>query len=101
MRTLAAVMLRRLINTGVDENWANLPDENKNGLKRELIVAVQHESDSTMRKKITDIIAELARFLIEEQPDGHNQWPEVLTFLFELSSSTNNAMKECALNLFT
>jgi hypothetical protein len=32
---------------------------------------------------------------------GSNQWPEVLTFLFELSSSTNIILKECALNIFT
>jgi hypothetical protein len=101
MRTLAAVMLRRLINTGIDENWANLGDDKKNALKQELLVAVQHESDSNMRKKITDVIAELARFLIEDQTDGQNLWPEVLTFLFEMSSSANIAMKECALNLFT
>ncbi len=94
-------MLRRLINTGVDENWANLGDEKKNALKRELLVAVQQENDPNVRKKITDVIAELARFLIEDQEGGQNQWPEVLTFLFELSSSTNIIMKECALNIFT
>jgi len=33
--------------------------------------------------------------------DGTNRWPEVLTFLFEMSSSPNVALRESALNIFT
>jgi len=72
-RTLALVMLRRLISTSVEENWNSLSDEIKNTLKAELLVAVQQENDQSIRKKITDVIAELARFLIDE--DGTNRWP--------------------------
>lgn len=57
-------MLRRLISTSVEENWNSLSDEIKNTLKAELLVAVQQENDQSIRKKITDVIAELARFLI-------------------------------------
>jgi len=98
-RTLALVMLRRLISTSVEENWNSLSDEIKNTLKAELLVAVQQENDQSIRKKITDVIAELARFLIDE--DGTNRWPEVLTFLFEMSSSQNVLLRESALNIFT
>jgi hypothetical protein len=41
-----------------------LSEDKKSALKQELLVAVQHESDSNIRKKISDVIAELARFLI-------------------------------------
>lgn len=98
-RTLALVMLRRLISTSVEENWSGLNDQIKTTLKSELLSAVQQESDNTIRKKITDVIAELARFLIDEE--GTNRWPEVLTFLFEMSSSPNVTLREASLNIFT
>ena len=92
-------MLRRIISTSVEENWAALHDDIKVTLKAELLSAVQQEQDSGIRRKITDVIAELARFLIDE--DGTNQWPQVLTFLFEMTSSNNILLKESALNIFT
>jgi hypothetical protein len=63
-RTLSLVMLRRLISTSVEENWSVLNEQIKTTLKAELLVAVQQETDQSIRKKITDVIAELARFLI-------------------------------------
>ena len=63
-KTLALVMLRRLISTSVEENWSGLDDQIKTTLKAELLNAVQQEADQSIRKKITDVIAELARFLI-------------------------------------
>jgi len=98
-RTLALVMLRRLISTSVEEDWSRIDEQIKNTVKAELLTAVQQETDQSVRKKITDVIAELARFLIDE--DGTNKWPEVLKFLFELSHSTNILLKESALNIFT
>jgi hypothetical protein len=98
-RTLALVMLRRLISTSVEENWSGLNEQIKTTLKAELLLAVQQETDSSIRKKITDVIAELARFLIDEE--GANRWPEVLTFLFEMSSSPNVTLRESSLNIFT
>ncbi len=92
-------MLRRLISTSVDENWDGLNDQIKNMLKSELLASIQREADNSVRKKITDVVAELARFLIDEE--GNNKWPEVLTFLFELSSSSNVFLRESALNIFT
>ena len=98
-RTLALVMLRRLISTSVEENWSGLNDQIKTTLKAELLAAVQQETDNGIRKKITDVIAELARFLIDEE--GTNRWPEVLTFLFEMSSSPTVTLREASLNIFT
>lgn len=63
-RTLALVMLRRLISTSVEDNWSGLDEQIKQTLKLELLSAVQQETDKSIRKKITDVIAELARFLI-------------------------------------
>jgi len=98
-KTLGLVMLRRLISTSIDENWEQLNDQIKNTLKVELLTACQQETDNSIRKKVTDVIAELARFLIDE--DETNRWPEVLQFLFEMSSSPDVNLREASLNIFT
>jgi hypothetical protein len=50
---------------------------------------------------ILEDIIKIFKILFIIDSNGSNQWPEVLTFLFELSSSTNIVLKECALNIFT
>ena len=92
-------MLRRLVLTFNEQNWSTLEEQTKNTLKEELLNAVQQDSNQSIRKKIADVIAELAKFLIDE--DGTNKWPEVLTFLFQLSTSNNVFSKESALDIFT
>ena len=58
------VLLRRVILTSIEEHWNTLSEDKKTALKQELLISVQSESDSNIRKKITDVIAELARYLI-------------------------------------
>lgn len=99
VRQLSLVMLRRLLSNSPEENWNKLAEENKHALKQELLLAVQQEQDSGIRKKIADVIAELSRLLID--PNGHNTWPEVLQLLFDMSNSNNIALKEVGLNIFT
>lgn len=43
----------------------------------------------------------LSMSLTFQDEDGTNRWPEVLQFLFELSSSTNVSLRESSLNIFT
>jgi hypothetical protein len=95
-RTLALVRLRRLIA----ENWSSRSEAIKTTLKAELLTAVQQEQENSLRKKITDVVAELARFLIDHLI-GTSRWPELLTFLFEMSSSPNVVLREASLNIFT
>ena len=51
-----------------------------------------------MRKKLCDVISELAHNMIDDE--GNNVWPEFLQFLFENAQSANIIQKEIALNLF-
>lgn len=57
-------MLRRLISTSMEDNWEKLPLETKSLLKQDLLSSIPREADSSVRKKISDVIAELSRFLI-------------------------------------
>ncbi|XP_048656955.1 importin-5 [Marmota marmota marmota] len=95
---MAAVLLRRLLSSAFDEVYPTLPSDVQTAIKSELLMIIQMETQSSMRKKICDIAAELARNLIDE--DGNNQWPEGLKFLFDSVSSQNMGLREAALHIF-
>ncbi|KAG8137568.1 hypothetical protein E2320_004795 [Naja naja] len=97
-RQMAAVLLRRLLSASFEEVYPTLPSEVQTAIKSELLVIIQLETQSSMRRKICDIVAELARNLIDE--DGNNQWPEGLKFLFDSVSSQNVGLREAALHIF-
>lgn len=62
-------------------------------------MAIQQEISSSLRQKICEVIAEVARNLIDD--DGNNQWPDVLQFLFQCANSPNAQLQESALRIFT
>lgn len=97
-RQMAAVLLRRLLSSSFEEVYPTLPPDVQNAIKTELISVIQAETQTSIRKKVCDIAAELARNLIDE--DGNNQWPEALKFLFDSVSSTNVGLREAALHIF-
>lgn len=59
---------------------------------------LQKEPNKTVRKKVADLVAEVARNLLDE--DNNNLWPEFLKFLFDMASSPSIDMKEISLHLF-
>uniref|UniRef100_A0A8C3TI54 TOG domain-containing protein n=1 Tax=Chelydra serpentina TaxID=8475 RepID=A0A8C3TI54_CHESE len=95
---MAAVLLRRLLSSAFEEVYPALSPDVQTAIKSELLLIIQMETQSSMRKKICDIVAELARNLIDE--DGNNQWPEGLKFLFDSVSSQNVGLREAALHIF-
>nr|XP_033804302.1 importin-5 [Geotrypetes seraphini] len=97
-RQMAAVLLRRLLSSSFEEVYPSLPLNIQTAIKTELLLAIQVENQTNMRKKICDIAAELARNLIDD--DGNNQWPEALKFLFDSVSSQNVGLREAALHIF-
>ena len=52
-----------------------------------------------MKRKICEVVAEVARNLIEE--DGKNTWPEILQLLFQCANATNVQLQESALRIFS
>ena len=97
-RQLAAVMLRRLLSTEFTEFFKNLNDEQKAQFKAQVLTLLHNEPNNQMRRKLVDLVAEVARNLMDD--DGNNMWPEFLKFLFELASSPQVQHKETSLLLF-
>lgn len=61
-------------------------------------MAVQQDISPTLRRKVCEVVAEVARFLIDD--DGNNQWPDFLQFLFQCANSQNFELQESALRIF-
>lgn len=72
--------------------------ELQNQLKQSIMMLMQQEDTPTIRKKMGEVAAEVARNLMDE--DGNNHWPEFLQFLFQCASATNTPLHESALQIF-
>ncbi|ESP04937.1 hypothetical protein LOTGIDRAFT_184912 [Lottia gigantea] len=99
VRTMSCVLLRRLFSNEFSEVWPKLTPEIQNSIKQQLIVAINEETGPPVRKKICDVVAELARNLIGD--DGTMGWPEILKFMFDCASSEDAGLRESALNIFS
>lgn len=99
MRVLAAVLLRRLLSTEFDTTFPKLPVANQQQIKEQLLQSIENEASNTMRRRLCECAAELARKLIDD--DANNHWPEFLRFLFQCASSSNPVLRESALQIFT
>lgn len=98
-RQMSAVLLRRLFSNEFMDFYPKLPPESQVQLKEQILLAINVEQTTQMRHKVCDVVAEVARNLIDD--DGNNQWPEFLQFLFQCANAPNPILKEAALQIFT
>lgn len=59
---------------------------------------LQQDETANLKRKICEVVAEVARNLIDE--DGNNQWPEILHLLFQCANASNVQLQESALRIF-
>ena len=90
---MAAVLLRRLFTS----EFLLLQDSHAQ-LLQQILIAVQQDITQNLRRKICEVVSEVARNLIDE--DGNNQWPDFLQFLFQWASSPSAQLQESALRIF-
>ncbi|CAH2099620.1 unnamed protein product [Euphydryas editha] len=98
-RETAAVLLRRLISAEFYEFFPKLPFEQQAMLREQLLLTLQMEVSQQLRRKICDVVSELARNHIDD--DGVNQWPEFLQFMFNCASAQDPNIKEAGIRMFT
>lgn len=67
-------------------------------LKQQVLVLLRLEVSSHLKRKICEVVAEVARNLIDD--DGNNQWPEVLQLLFHCANAPDVQLQESALRIF-
>ncbi|CAH0556676.1 unnamed protein product [Brassicogethes aeneus] len=98
-RQMAAVLLRRLFSSEFMDFYPKLPAESQRAMREQVLLAIQQVQSVNLRHKVCEVVAEVARNLIDD--DGNNQWPEFLQFLFHCANDQNPVLKEAALQMFT
>lgn len=98
-RQTAAVLLRRLLSAEFFEFFPKLPFEQQTALREQLLLTLQMEVSQSLRRKICDVVSELARNHIDD--DGVNQWPEFLQFMFNCAGAQDPNIQEAGIRMFT
>lgn len=75
-RQMSAVLLRRVFSNDFMDFYPKLPPESQQQLKEQVLLAVQQVQTEQLRHKVCEVVAEVARNLIDD--DGNNQWPQFL-----------------------
>lgn len=94
-RNFALVLLRRLLSNSWEEVWPALGPEAQTGIKEQLLLRLRREESEQMRKRLADVVAEVARNLLDENV----LWTEVLEFLHQSVSDSPNHLKMAALSI--
>ncbi|KAK9504651.1 hypothetical protein O3M35_010937 [Rhynocoris fuscipes] len=97
-RQMATVLLRRLFTADFVDFFPKLPPESQQELKARVLAILHTEQSDNLRRKSCEVVAEMARNLIDD--DGNNAWPEFLEFLFQCANSNSPILKESALRMF-
>ncbi|KAI1000584.1 Importin subunit beta-3 [Podosphaera aphanis] len=104
IRSFASVIFRRtasrprkLPNEQSIELCISLSQEQGNFIKQKLLAALGLETEPSVRNKIADAVAELAK----HYSNAKMQWPEVLGVLFTLSISQIVGQREIAFRIFS
>ncbi|KAF9815034.1 hypothetical protein SFRURICE_010592 [Spodoptera frugiperda] len=98
-RQTAAVLLRRLLSAEFFEFFPKLPFEQQTVLREQLLLTLQMDVSQQLRRKICDVVSELARNHIDD--DGVNQWPEFLQFMFNCAGAQDPNIQEAGIRMFT
>ncbi|KAF2000467.1 importin subunit beta-3 [Amniculicola lignicola CBS 123094] len=103
-RNFAAVIFRRqsskprkAANGQTKDLFLTLPDAERDAIRAKLIQCLASETDSSVRAKIGDAVAELAR----QHTDENVPWPELLGALFHASQSGDAGQRETAFRIFS
>lgn len=75
-RQISAVLLRRVFSNDFLDFYPKLPPESQVQLKEQVLLAIQQVKSELLRHKVCEVVAEVARNLIDDE--GNNQWPEFL-----------------------
>ncbi|CAG0914081.1 unnamed protein product, partial [Notodromas monacha] len=98
IRSLAAVLLRRLFTVDFENIYAQLTPEQQTQLKTGILQCVSQDQSEVLRRKVCDLVGEFVRNMINA--DGVNQWPEFLQFLFQCVQSPSPEIRVAGLQIF-
>ncbi|KAH8653307.1 armadillo-type protein [Xylariales sp. PMI_506] len=103
VRSFAAVIFRRISSkTRKNEKGENveifisLSQDQARAIRQKLLESLANEGDRTVRNKISDAVADVAR----QYAENDDTWPEILGVLFNLSMAPDAGKRETAYRVF-
>uniref|UniRef100_A0A914HGN0 TOG domain-containing protein n=1 Tax=Globodera rostochiensis TaxID=31243 RepID=A0A914HGN0_GLORO len=96
-RSLSLVLLRRLLSLSYEEFFMETQIQ-KDQFHTEFIRCMNVETQPVLRKRLTDLLAELARNSIDDK-SGKQTWAGVMQFLDMCATSDNAAFREAGMSL--
>ncbi|CAD5118222.1 DgyrCDS6944 [Dimorphilus gyrociliatus] len=97
IRCLAAVLMRRIYASEWEE-ISKLNPELLENVRSKILESSLNVADDLVRKKLCDLIAEVARNTVEVEEDNDKHgWPDVLQFIINCSNAENSNLKEMAM----
>lgn len=97
-RSMCMVLLRRVLANDWDELWPAWGKENQEQFCEQLLKSASEEQHSLLRKRLADVIAEVARSTIDAN-SGRQTWAGVLQFLEMCTTSENAKLRETGMIL--
>ncbi|CAI2308084.1 unnamed protein product [Caenorhabditis sp. 36 PRJEB53466] len=79
VRSTVLVFLRRVLSRDWDSIWEKLNEENRQRILTKVLEMIVHESEISIKKKIADLISEIASNLIDDA--GDMSWKGVLELM--------------------
>ncbi|MFH4978712.1 hypothetical protein AB6A40_005421 [Gnathostoma spinigerum] len=98
VRSMCLVLLRRIVASKWEDLCSSWNKETQQQFYDQLLKCAADESNTTLRKRLADIIAEVARCTIDEQ-SGRQTWSGVLQFLEMCTQSDTPAHRETGMIL--
>ncbi|KAK7739238.1 importin subunit beta-3 [Diatrype stigma] len=103
LRSFAAVIFRRIASktrkNDKNENteiFISLGADSATIIRQKLLETLANETNQTVRNKISDAVADVAR----QYSESNQQWPEILAVLFNLSVAPDAGKRETAYRVF-
>ncbi|VDK72111.1 unnamed protein product [Litomosoides sigmodontis] len=97
-RSLCLVLMRRILSNQWDELWPAWSVENQRQFCEQLLKSATEEQNAVLRKRLTDVIAEVARSTIDSET-GRQTWSGVIQFLELCASSDDAVLRETGMVL--
>ena len=80
IKTTALVLCRKIMETKKMDDWKNIPNNIKEGIKAKSFALLNSEVDPNQNSKIVDMIQEIMIKIL----DCEEQWPEIQSLAFSI-----------------
>uniref|UniRef100_A0A914ZIN3 Importin N-terminal domain-containing protein n=9 Tax=Parascaris univalens TaxID=6257 RepID=A0A914ZIN3_PARUN len=97
-RSMCLVLLRRILSSNWDDLWPAWGKETQEQFCEQLLKSASEEQSAMLRKRLADVIAEVARSTIDTE-SGRQTWAGVLQFLEMCTTSDSATHRETGMML--